>query len=155
MSEKIIKFTEYKATLPVQQLRCNYDPDSKKTLSDGVIVSNKGVGFKYSIKLINNKIYKFDLSKKETKFMVNKLIEQGKLLEVGEIEEKIIENINDEKVNEETTVNTKEIPNIKPPANKPPKIKEKKEKKEPKNKDKDRTKGSNDPEQGNKSKKNI
>jgi len=79
--------TQYKCDLSstgMERLKCKYDPQSKKVLRNGVIVSNDGVGYPYAIKLEHGKIYSFDLSKEEQKFTVERLSKY--LVEIGTIE---------------------------------------------------------------------
>ena len=86
---------------PIKRVRIKYNPDSKRYVPTGEInketkepikklVSNNGKGYKYEIVIEYGKVYEFDLSKPEIKFMVDNLIRGGKIKEVEE--PKVIEN---------------------------------------------------------------
>lgn len=101
--------TQYRCDLSstgIERLKCKYDPEAKIVLKNGVIVSNNGAGYPYSIKLEHNKIYSFDLNIPEQAFTVERLAKY--LVEVGTLEKENKKVTNDiESI--DSTGNTKEI----------------------------------------------
>jgi len=102
------ELTQFKAVLDMPRIRFNYDPQMSKVLKDGTIVSNKGDGFKYSIKLVNGETYSFDLSDETQAFMVKNL--GDKLVEVGKLEAEILKEVeidNISAINDDSSENEK------------------------------------------------
>lgn len=143
------KLTRFKAVLgDLPRIRFRYDPQQTKKLQDGTIVSNKGVGFKYNIKLVNGQIYEFDMDDDATAFMVNNLGDKLQKIDEMEVDNTDIET-QDTSINTDNKTVLKASPTKK--TNRTVKQKEKPEKKVPTKKVKNTTtEGEDEPATSNK-----
>lgn len=146
MTKKLTRFKAVLGDLP--RIRFRYDPQQTKKLKDGTIVSNKGVGFKYNIKLVNGHIYELDMDDDATAFMVSNLGDKLQKIDEMEITNTDIET-------QDTSINTDNKTILKAsPTKKTTRIvkqKEKPEKKVPTKKIENiKTEGKDEPETSNK-----